>query len=340
MWYIRMRSNPEQTRHQVYLMINHCGSDGIGVFAIVDTFLNYLEKVLAKDRIPAVKSLEFLNIQARIPPSASEIPSYKNMKPALSPLKHQSTLDPNGPAVVSAEWFAFDERKTKQLLAACKKHDATVQAAISCAEMLGVAINSLAISPLPHHMLIWAPVNIRPYVTPPINDEHSVCGSSTIIWEQDLRSEMNLWSLVQDATSCIKTALASKYPLKFRFDIQNQPDIMVKANPFTFMASSIGRTPIRADYRGFTLRGVKVIAGAYDACRVSSAGMVAHAYTVQDCLNVTFGYTNPSFSPEWAARFARIMETFLTNLATDKDGNQSVAQFIARKQGVKMQGNQ
>jgi len=335
LWYIRLRSNPNLTQHQLYFMINHCGSDGIGVFAILDTFLDFLEKILSKEPILEVTSLEFINIQTHIPPGVSEIPSFESTKPALPALKYESTLDPDGPAQVSAVWFAFDKRKTKQFLAACKKHDTTVQAALTCAEMLAVAINSLKDTPLPHHMVICAPVNIRPYVTPPISNVHSVCGSSGLIWEQDLRPEMGLWSLVQETTQCLKIGLASQYPLKFRFDVMDQPDIMTTGMPaITFMVSSVGRTPILAEYRGFKLHGVKVIAGAYDTPRVSSAGMVAHAFTIQDCFNVTFGYTNPSFTPEWAARFTKIMETFLSILTTDKDGNQSVAQFITRTQRV------
>jgi hypothetical protein len=252
------------------------------------------------------------------------------LKDFLPPLKPQSNLDPNSPAPVSAVWFEFDKKKTKEFLTTCKKHNSSVQAAITCAEMLGVAINSLSLSPLPQHMLIWIPVNLRPYVNPPISNENSVCGSSAGVWEQDLGSEISLWDLVKETTQCIKNALESKYPLKFRFDVQNHSNLMTEPNPFTFMASSVGLTPIRGEYRGFKLHGVKVIAAAYDLPRVQSAGMVAHAYTVQDCFNVTFGYTNPSFSSEWAINFSNIMENFLTALSSEKDGNQTVAQFIAK----------
>ena len=330
LWYLRLRSNLKLTEHQLFFMINHCGSDLIGAFAILGTFLNFLSKILSQEPIPDVKSLEFLNIQNHIPPEAIEIPSFNKTRPFLPPLKYQSDLDPNNPAPVSAVWFDFNKEKTNKFLIACKKHKVSVQAAISCAEMLGVTINSLNITPFPHHMLIWIPVNLRPYVTPPIKNENSVCGTSACMWEQDLDSEMELWNLVQETTRLIKNGLESKYPLKFRFDVQNQSNIMVEPNPFTCMASSVGIISIRADYLGFNLLGVKAIAGGYDTPRISSAGMVAHAYTVQDCLNVTFGYTNPSFSTEWATHFAKIMETFLTILATGKEGNQSVAEFIAR----------
>jgi hypothetical protein len=331
LWYIRLRSNPRQTQHQLYIMINHCGSDGIGVFAILDTFLDFLGKVLSKDPIPKVESLEFVNIQARVPANAVEIPTFQNTEPGLPALKPQSMFDPDDPAKVSAVWFALDQRKTTQLRTACKGHDVTLQAAVTCAEMLAVAINSLVATPLPHHMVICAPVNLRPYVTPPISNEQSVCGSSAVFWEQDLRADMSLWSLTHETTRGLKAALGSKYPLKFRYDIQSQPNVMTAGLPAaTFMASSVGRTPIRGEYHGFKLHGVKIIAGAYDSCRVSSAGMVAHAYTVQDSFTVTFGYTDPSFSHEWAAKFARIMETFLTILAGGDEGEQSVERFIAQ----------
>jgi hypothetical protein len=57
---------------------------------------------------------------------------------------------------------------------------------------------------------------------------------------------------------------------------------------------------------------------------------------VQDLFNVTFSYVNPSFSPEWAARFAKIMEYFLTAVAKDKAANQSVSRFVARIQRAGM----
>nr|MDO8110669.1 hypothetical protein [Candidatus Sigynarchaeota archaeon] len=331
LWYFRLRSDSDLIHHQLFLMINHCGSDGIGVFAILDTFLDFLEKVLSREPIKKVTSQEFFNMQSHIPPNVAEIPSVKVAKPSLPPLKPQSNLDPNAPAHVSAIWFAFDKKRTNQLLSACKKHNVTNQAALTCAEMLAVSVNSLGISGLPHHVVICAPVNLRPYVTPPIGNENSVCGSSGLIWEQDLRAEMTLWSLLQETTRCIKKGLASRYPLKFRFDIMDRPDVMTSGMiDVTFMASSVGRTPIRQEYHGFKLLGVKVIAGAYDTPRVSSAGMVAHAYTVQDSFNVTFGYTDPSFTREWATKFTTIMETFLTVVAVDSGGNQSVRQFISK----------
>lgn len=330
MWYLRLRSNIKMTRHQFYFMINHCGSDFIGAFSILGTFLDFLDKILSNKPINDVKSLEFLNIQAHIPPNAVDIPSFSKTKPFLPPLKYQSDLDPNSPAPVSAVWFDFDKDKTKRFLTACKKHNVSVQAAISCAEMLGVTIYSLPLTPLPHHMLIWIPVNLRPYVSPPIDNENSVCGTSACMWEQDVKSEIKLWNFAQETTRCIKEGLESKYPLKFRFDVQNHSNIMVEPNPFTCMASSVGKMPIQSNYLKFKLLGVKAIAGGYDTPRVSSAGMVAHAYTVQDCLNVTFGYTNPSFSIKWATHFAKIMETFLTILATDTGGNQSIGEFLAR----------
>ena len=59
MWYIWLRSNPKQTRHELYFLFNHSGSDGPAVFAIIQTFLNYLDKILSNQPIPEVQSLEF-----------------------------------------------------------------------------------------------------------------------------------------------------------------------------------------------------------------------------------------------------------------------------------------
>jgi hypothetical protein len=126
----------------------------------------------------------------------------------------------------------------------------------------------------------------------------------------------------------MKAGLAANHQLKYRVDRQFHPERI----RFTFMGSSVGRFPTWAGDRRLKLRGAKVIAGAYDGHKAGGEWTIAHAYTVQDRLNVTFSYVNPTFSPAWAARFAEIMEAFLTAVAKDKDANQTVAQFVTRMQ--------
>jgi hypothetical protein len=115
-------------------------------------------------------------------------------------LKKQSSPDPATAARFSGTYFEFGKRKTKNFITACKKHGASVQAAFTCAEMVAVAMNSLQITPLPHHFAPCILVDLRKYVTPPIGTGHSVCGSSGLIVEQDLRPADSLWGLIRETT--------------------------------------------------------------------------------------------------------------------------------------------
>ena len=140
-----------------------------------------------------------------------------------------------------------------------------------------------------------------------------------------------LWDLVQEAGRFISEGLAAKYALKYRIDRQYHPEIV----KFTFMNSSIGQVPTLPNHRYLKLHGAGMIAGGYNNYTVASNWTITHAYTIQDCFNVSFQYANPSFSLEWATHFLKIMEKFLSDLVTDRQKNQTVAQFIAKIQKEK-----
>ncbi|WP_371805567.1 hypothetical protein [Candidatus Lokiarchaeum ossiferum] len=317
---IQLYSDPNSNSHDLILVFNHAGIDGLGVFHVLDILL----QSLAKPTEFLSKKRDFQDIISRIPNNSGEIPNPSLPKDAHPPLTFSSTHPPNTPAKIRGVWAEFSEDETSQLRQICRENQSTIQAVITTVEMIALLKYLRNISPLPQTISHMAPVNMRPFVEPPLEREDCVCGSSAVLWSQKITSTMGLWECIRDSTTKLKHEINRKATLRWWYNIAHGEFI----GPPTFMASSIGNTPINTSYGEFTVSGVKLIGGAYDKAITSQAGSMVHAYTVCNRLNITLAFTNPPISESWGQGILDDMVFIIKSLLKISEKDIEIGQIL------------
>ncbi len=300
---IQLFSDPTAPRHDLIIVFNHAGIDGVGVFFV----LHILLQSLAKSTKLMEKPKSFHDILGRIPLHSHEIPNPNLPNEFLSPLCYIPVGTPDTPAQIKGVWLNFSEQESEKLLNQCRDQECTIQAAINTAEMVAILNSVKEKSPLPQTIVHMVPVNMRPYVDPPLDLEDCVCGSSAVFWSQTVTASSGLWELTKDSTNKLKNEINRKAGLRWWHNIAAGNYF----GPPTFMASSIGKTPIQSTYGELSIKSVKLLGGAYDKVLANQAGTMVHVYSVYNKLNITFAYTTPPISGEWAKKILSDMKTVL-----------------------------
>jgi hypothetical protein len=164
---------------------------------------------------------------------------------------------------------------------------------------------------LPQVIMNMVPINMRPYVEPPVQEYDAVCGSSALLWLQELNAEDLLWDVVSVASENIIQQIEEGSGLKWWRSVNaSEPQITP-----TFMASSIGIIPVESRYSAIKIKGIKIKGGAYGAGTAENSGIMLHLYTVNEKMNFTFSYTKPPITTEWAEKFAHNIQEVLRILS-------------------------
>ena len=300
---ILLFSDPDASRHDLILVFNHAGIDGIGIFYVLDTLLQFLSKqtkAIGKPRF-------FQDILGRIPSNAQEILDTTLTTEYLPPLSFPSELQKETPAKIKGAWAEFSAEDTEELRKQCRAHNCTIQSAICTAELIATLNASKEKTTLPQTIVHMVPVNMRPYVEPPLELEDCVCGSSAVLWNQSVAETTGLWEITLDSNTKMKDEIGRKAGLKWWLNVAKG----IFIGPPTFMASSIGDTVIQSKYGNLSVTNVKFLGGAYDKALAMNAGLMVHAYTVYNQLNITFAFTSPPIQKEWAEKFLQDMVAVL-----------------------------
>ncbi len=317
---IQLFSDPTTPRCDLILVLNHAGIDGVGVFFVLHTLL----QSLAKPTELMEKPKSFHDILARIPLHSQEIPNPNLPNEFLSPLSYIPVGSPDTPANIKGVWLEFSEQESEKLLNQCRDQDCTIQSAINTAEMVAILNSVKEKSPLPQTIVHMVPVNMRPFIDPPLDLEDCVCGSSAVLWSQIVTDSTRLWEITRDSTTKLKYEIARKAGLRWWHNVAAG----IFIGPPTFMASSIGKTPIQSTYGEFSIKGVKLLGGAYDKVLAINAGTMVHAFSVCNRLNITFAYTTPPISGEWAKKVLDDMKTVLKIMLVSKEEDIELGQVL------------
>jgi len=320
-------SDPHGDRHQIFFRINHGGIDGPGVFAAVESFLDYLGQVVAGDDVEPSESLNFIDILGRIPDGAAEFPAPDLPTEYMPPLQFATDADPATKATINGTWFDLDEATTAALVSACHGRGCTIQGALTFAELVATCIEQAGSYPLPQDVVFMAPANMRPFVDPPVGNENAVCGSAGVLWSQHIEPDQQAWDTISAMNENLRKQLDNRSGLGWwaRFE-QGQFN-----PPPTFMVSSIGVAPFHRDYGpGLQLEAAWVLGGAYDQATIGRAGIMTHAYTVNERFQVTFATTRPPITAEWAVQFAGIERLVLEGLASEKCDLIAIGEIIEK----------
>ncbi len=317
-------SSPDGKQHQLVWTVNHAGTDGIGIFSILDDLLTELGQVSSGNQSLDRSSREFVDIIARVPTGAIDYPAPQLPKSYMPAMRVPEDMDANAPAHIVGTWYEFDESITARILDECNRRGCSFQGALSAAAATAMCQANVKRNDLPQDIVILAPVNMRPYVYPPLDNKDSVCGSAGLTWSQHVTQETTLWALVKDSTRGVAGALAEKQGLWWWASLSAGKPLPAP----TIMCSSIGITPIKKTYGKLAVTNIKLLGGVYDKAKAGNAGIMTHAYTVNGRLNITFAYTSPPLSTPWAERFLATEVAVLEALADGSAGDKTITSTI------------
>lgn len=227
-----------------------------------------------------------------------------------------------------SKFFQFDEPTTKALIDACKKHDTTVQSALSTAVMIAM-INYRTSSNLtdPVQFVNSCPCNMRSTLGGDLTQEDMVCGSAALIWSHEPKPDDKLWDLVKFTGQQIKNCLNSNYGFKWWIKLVNS----LPFQPYTIMSSSMGVVSIdETKLKHVKLNDLRFM-GSATQLAPKTAGIMTHAFTFLNRFTFNFSYTYPALSMDWAQTFAdNIAEVLKLLAANDKAEHLNLAQLIGQ----------
>jgi hypothetical protein len=322
--YLKLVSSSSGDQHEIYWSVNHSGIDGVSVFTVFNTFLEALGQICDQKKMPMPRSREFIDIIGRAPKNALDIPRLELPEKYILPLSPPEGSDPKTPAEIHGCWAELDKKQTEKLLQNCKTRNISVQGALSTALMLTVYKLQHEKFPLPQNFVNMIPVNMRPYVDPPVESEDCASGSAGVLWNQHLTENSTPWKLAEEATARIKEELQMKRGLRWWAALSSKEPPQIP----TVMCSTIGLTPLKLSYGSLTLKKVRLLGGAYKNSTVGSAGIMTHIYTVNGVLYITFASTTPPFGGAWAKEFLDRILNLLNAFIDGDQANNAIIQFV------------
>ncbi len=317
-------SSPDEKHHQLLWTVNHAGTDGIGIFSILDDLLEELGQIASGNAATARSPREFVDILALVPVDAIDYPAPNIPKHYMPAIRAPGDMDPRAPARILGTWYEFDEHITTRIIEESKLHGCTIQGSLSAATIVAMCQAQAKSYALPQDLVVLAPVNMRNHVIPPIDRKDSTCGSAGLTWSQHVTLTTTLWEIAKSSAEGVADAIATKQGLWWWATLSAGKPLPAP----TVMCSSIGVTPIKKEYGKLVVKSIKLLGGAYGKATAGSAGIMTHAYTVNGRLNITFAYTSPPMSRFWAERFLATQVAVLEKFADGAAGDSAITSVI------------
>ncbi|DBA75365.1 TPA: hypothetical protein ACH3X1_010632 [Trebouxia sp. C0004] len=207
-------------QHQLFLTLNHAGSDATAFSHLCDALLTNLSQACQNQSISHKPERKLHNIfdkmEAWLPMDISTRPKPAvpaAYMPPLSPDRMQEIVEP----YMASVWSELDANWTQALISRCKEHGVTVGAAFSVASMLAMARAQARSYPLPQNMLMQTHINMRSQVgvRPPLEADECVNAVSCLWWCQQLSGDETVWAVVAKSSKALQEGKGKKNGLAF-----------------------------------------------------------------------------------------------------------------------------
>ena len=207
----------------------------------------------------------------------------------------------------------FDRATTANLLAYAQARSTTVQGMLSIAALI-TSIWIRKVRPqFPIWTLNWCATNLRHSAQPSIDSEDCVSASAPLAWEQQVREDLFIWDLAQDAS----TQLHKHNRQQMGWHFLNAKKFGVPVQPPSVMTSSNGKTQIRTEYGKLQVSDLRIMTAHYDYLPLDASSHMSYVSIYDQQLNLVTTYTYPGLSKQWGKRFHNgiiyILECFANN---------------------------
>jgi len=273
----------------------------------------------------SVESLLFLDIHKNYEHSfdLNELHKQSRITNFLDPVQTKINLDETKEcALVESEFVQLDEQTTFSLIKNCKTNNCTIQGVLSTALILSLINDRKKSLDTRIKAVNSCPCNMRAYLS--ISRDNLVCGSTALIWEQEIDPKDSLWDLVAQTTAHIKQKLSENYGFKWWVELASS----VAPQSFSIMSSSMGLVSLNeTSLRNFKINDLRFLGSAYQSS-VKSVSIMTHAFTFKDRFTFNCSYTYPSLSKEWAKCFTLNVRKILEFFASNESTTQSAREFL------------
>jgi hypothetical protein len=316
--------------------------------AVVDTFLsNLAQQQSASPQQPQDSCLPCADLQvyllgsdygATISPNSHVYPRLEEIRSALAkdndddnrhiltPEAMQNlprSKDDDG--AIHATCFQLSQEETRGLIATCKAHNCTIQAALNVA--FALARLSKLQTPIPCLVPIQIPVNCRGLAVNDNDQSNScLCGSAGLWQLLEVHPEKMLLSdLAKASTQQMQHDMHAGQAQEWLRRLLNDP---ASLPPYSLMMSSLGVSPIQSNYGVLvTVKDVLFFGGAQKPHAPSGRqATMVHALTFCNRLRVVFNYLG--VESRFAIDLAGRMQTLLAIMANVETADRTVQQAL------------
>jgi hypothetical protein len=317
--FLQCRYN-DQGRYQLFGVVNHIGLDGLGFVNALHTFYSYLGDMSTSTNYKAVSLRDqrsFIDVLLRNP--INQPPIFNFTHQYLPPQGLDSDENDIQCSVASSKgqtiglFEKFDRSTTEKLLAYAKARSTTVQGMLSIAALIA-SIWIRKVRPIfPIWTLNWCATNLRQSAQPPIDSEDCVSASAPLAWEQEIKEDLSIWCLAQDASK----QLHKHNNQQMGWHFLNAKKFGVLVQPPSVMTSSNGKTPLRTEYGKLQVKDVRIMTAHYHYISVDASSHMNYVSIYDGHLNLATTFTYPGLSKQWGNRFHKsiiyILKCFANN---------------------------
>ena len=304
--------SPENEISELIFVIHHAISDGISLFRLSDTFLEYCQQITAGKEIaitslnlmPAIDSLLSIKydwfFKSKKLFAIARLAFNQIVKQPYS-FKSEKSLSIESQTTKSCH-YSLSQFKTLQLIATCKKEKTTVTAALNAAILTAFQTNIFAPNESNNYINGITAVDLRKSIKSELVSPENLgylVGATIITFS--LKEINNFWELARDSKKRINYCLAEERRFESLF-LSKERIKFVEQNkvfPASFLLSNLGIINLKERYGDLELLETRITT----SFRSYTPLIICHFTTFRNQLNLTFTYTAPLISNQKIEQF-------------------------------------
>ncbi|MBU6996396.1 MAG: hypothetical protein HXS41_07350 [Theionarchaea archaeon] len=267
----------------------------------VPTFKRMPERPPVEELLPHMNNLEGMVKSATL--ASRQMFNIIMRRPRTLPIDRKASLEECFTRIVHC---TLSKEETGALIERCRRESTSVHGAI-CAAMLMAASKQICNSEekYPITLNCMSPVDLRPYLNPPLGEELGFY-ASMVITAHKVQDNGKLWDLARSVRRRVQTSIQSGDPLVFISLLDmltphdaRPSDFARRASqiyPAPIMVTNLRRIAIPKVYETLSLEKLHFVVSNKAVPNLFNAALVTFA----DRLTLNFSYVDPVISPEHA----------------------------------------
>ena len=203
--------------------------------------------------------------------------------------------------MISAKFYQFDKETSEKIITNCRLNKLTVQGVLCVAVMNGLLSSQKHDFSTSNKFISLVPCNMRASISDSLTNDDLLCASAGLTVIQDVSSDSTLMSLASDVSLNLKKLIDKKEGIKWWTKLKNS----IPIQPYSIMSSSIGNISLEESLlKNIKINDVRFMGGA-SSVPENTASVMTHIFTFNGRLTLTFCFTYPVLSENFADEFVK-----------------------------------